>query len=202
MPKIFLSIIVFSLFYACKTSLVKTQTAYEFQAKMNTDYNDPDHSPLTKENLKSFTALDFFPINDNYIVNAKFTRAKDVKSFKMKTTTDRLPVYELYGKINFSIDGTDCNLNIYQSHRSRDSEKYKDYLFLPFYDDTNGDTSYGGGRYIDLKIPSGDTIIIDFNQAYNPYCAYNSGYSCPITPKVNTLALEIKAGVMKYEKGH
>jgi uncharacterized protein (DUF1684 family) len=71
-------------------------------------------------------------------------------------------------------------------------------LFLPFLDNTNGDTTYGGGRYIDLRIPEGDTIEIDFNKAYNPYCAYNSRYSCPIVPRENYLDTNIEAGVKKF----
>ena len=79
-------------------------------------------------------------------------------------------------------------------------EGYEDYLFLPFLDDTNGEESYGGGRYIDCRIPEGDTIEIDFNKAYNPYCAYNENYSCPIVPRENYLAIEVKAGVKVFKK--
>ena len=79
-------------------------------------------------------------------------------------------------------------------------EGLEDYLFLPFIDDTNGEESYGGGRYIDLRIPEGDTIVIDFNKSYNPYCAYNDKYSCPIVPRINYLALEVRAGVMAFNK--
>jgi uncharacterized protein (DUF1684 family) len=87
-------------------------------------------------------------------------------------------------------------LNVYQSHTLREKEGYKDYLFLPFTDLTNGNETYGSGRYIDLRIPERETIIIDFNKAYNPYCAYNYGYACPIPPKENKLKVEIRAGVM------
>ena len=76
-------------------------------------------------------------------------------------------------------------------------DAYKDYLFLPFRDATNGKQTYGGGKYLDLKIPEGNEIIIDFNKSYHPYCAYNAhDYNCPIVPEENTLSLEIKAGVM------
>ena len=76
----------------------------------------------------------------------------------------------------------------------------QDYLFLPFLDDTNGEESYGGGRYIDLRIPETDTITIDFNRAYNPLCVYNEKFSCPIVPRVNYLPIQIKAGVKMYAK--
>ena len=75
---------------------------------------------------------------------------------------------------------------------------YKDYLFLPFTDPTNGVTTYGGGRYLDLMIPATKVVQLDFNKAYNPYCAYSGNYSCPIPPEENHLEIEIKAGVKKY----
>jgi uncharacterized protein (DUF1684 family) len=76
---------------------------------------------------------------------------------------------------------------------------YEDYLFLPFSDQTTGVTSYGGGRYLDVRIPQGDTILLDFNRAYNPYCAYNEKYSCPRIPPENHLEVAIPVGVMKPE---
>ena len=75
---------------------------------------------------------------------------------------------------------------------------YKDYLFLPFSDLTCGKDSYIGGRYIDMRIPKSNTVLIDFNKAYNPYCAYSYKYSCPIVPLDNDLDIEILAGVKKF----
>ena len=77
---------------------------------------------------------------------------------------------------------------------------YEDYLFLPFLDNTNGETSYGGGRYVEGRIPEGDILVIDFNKAYNPYCAYNEKYSCPIVPRENSVDENIEAGVKAYDK--
>jgi uncharacterized protein (DUF1684 family) len=80
------------------------------------------------------------------------------------------------------------------------TEGLEDYLFLPFLDDTNGETTYGGGRYIDLRIPKGDSMEIDFNRAYNPYCVYNDKYSCPIVPRDNYIDLKVEAGLKMFEK--
>lgn len=113
----------------------------------------------------------------------------------MKTTTDRRPIYDVYGSATFLIDGNEYSLNIYQSHQLKDTEEFKNYLFVPFKDLSNGGESYGGGRFIDLSIPEGNTIIIDFNQSYNPYCAYSTRYSCPIPPKENFLNIKVLAGV-------
>ncbi|KQS53427.1 hypothetical protein ASG38_01460 [Flavobacterium sp. Leaf359] len=171
-----------------------------FQKELNAEYADSVKSPLLKKDLKTFKALDFYPINEKFSVNAKFIRTPDEKPFEMPTTTSRKPIYVKYGEAHFSIDGKKFKVNLYQSLDLKKIEEYKDALFLPFTDLTSGVDSYGGGRYIDLKIPQGDTISIDFNTAYNPYCAYNHKYSCPIPPQENDLAIEIKAGVKKFKK--
>lgn len=171
-----------------------------FQKELNAEYADSVKSPLLKKDLKTFKALDFYPINEKFFVNAKFVRTPDEKPFEMPTSTSRKPMYVKYGEAHFSIDGKKFKLNLYQSLDLKKIEEYKDALFLPFTDLTSGVDSYGGGKYIDLKIPQGNTITIDFNTAYNPYCAYNHKYSCPIPPQENDLAIEIKAGVKKFKK--
>jgi len=177
-----------------------TRSALKFQSKLNKEFASKEESPLTEEDLKSFKELDFFPADTNYIVLANLEFKKDSKPFKMKTTTDRLPVYSLYAIASFKIKGVEHKLEIYQNEKLVLTPDYEDYLFLPFTDKTNGVTSYGGGRYIDLSLPKEDTIIIDFNKAYNPYCAYNGKYSCPIPPKANHLNIEVPAGVKAYGK--
>lgn len=174
------------------------QSAEEFQKEHNAFYKDPDTSPL-KSKAETFTGHSFFPIDGKYKVEARFTRTLNPLPFHMKTTTSRLPVYEKYGEAVFVIDGEELTLTLYQGLATRQNEAYKDYLFLPFTDETNGEETYQGGRFIDMRIPEGDTVIIDFNKAYNPYCAYNAEYSCPIPPKENDLNIRIEAGV-KYTK--
>jgi len=166
-----------------------------FQNTINKEYADTAESPLTKEDIAVFKNLDFYPVKKKYRVVAGFIRTENAQPFKMKTTTDRTPEYVKYGEITFTLEGKTVKVNIYQSMRLRNKEAYKDYLFLPFTDLSSGKTSYGGGRYVDLKIPKGNTIIIDFNKAYNPYCAYNHKYSCVVPPAENFIDLEIKAGV-------
>ena len=151
-----------------------------------------------KDDLKHFKGLDFYPIDEKYIVEAIFIRTKKEKSFKMKTTTSRTPIYKKYGELHFSIDGKELKLNVYQNVDLKKKPGYDDYLFLPFSDLTCGKDSYIGGRYIDMRIPKSGKVTIDFNQAYNPYCAYNYEYSCPIVPLENDLDIEINAGVKKF----
>jgi uncharacterized protein len=172
-----------------------TEEILQFQEELNKAYLDPNKTPLTEEDLMVFTEHSFFPIDEKFRVEAKFIRTYNSPPFRMKTTTSRLPIYEKYGEAVFTIDSVEFRLPIYQSHQSRQSEEYKNHLFFPFTDLTNGDESYKGGRYIDLRIPSGDTIVIDFNKAYNPYCTYNAQYSCPIPPKENHIDIKITAGV-------
>lgn len=173
-------------------------TAEDFQKNLNEEFADAKKSPLTEKDLGEFKALDFFPIDDSFVVEATFTKSKNEKSFEMKTTTDRMPLYVKYGEVSFVIKGENFKLNVYQNLDLMKRPGFKNHLFLPFSDLTSGDETYGGGRYIDLEIPKGKTITIDFNQAYNPYCAYNVKYSCPIVPAENNLAIQINAGVKKF----
>ncbi|ADV47730.1 DUF1684 domain-containing protein [Cellulophaga sp. E16_2] len=172
----------------------------KFQRELNKEYKDPETSPLYNKDRKNFETLDFFKPDTTLRVVAKFERTPDALPFLMATTTDRKSEEVVYGIAYFAIDGKDYQLEVYQSPSLTVQEKFREYLFLPFSDETNGNLSYTGGRYVDLSIPKGDTIVIDFNKAYNPYCAYNKKYSCPIVPKVNYLPIKINAGVMAFKK--
>lgn len=197
MKKMFsLSLLLVTTFFFAQES--KTETSKEFQDNLNKEYADVKESPLIKEDLAKFKGLDFFPIEDKYIVLAKFVRTEDEKVFQMKTSTDRLPEYKKYGELYFTLNEKELKLNVYQNIELTKKEGYEDYLFLPFSDVTNGNESYIGGRYIDIRIQKGKIWTIDFNKAYNPYCAYNHKYSCPKVPMENDLSIEIKAGVKKF----
>lgn len=175
----------------------------EYQQKLNTSYKDATTSPLKKKDLKNFNGLDFFAVDSSFIVTANLTRIENAPVFEMATTTDRKPLYKEYGLLRFNINGQDLELTIYQSQDDLRDEKYKDYLFLPFTDNTSGNESYGGGRYMDVMITDikdDNTIELNFNNTYNPYCAYNDDYSCPLTPRKNHLDIEIKAGIKAFKK--
>ncbi len=187
------------LFYSAMAFAQKDlASAEKFQSELNQSYADSLKSPLMKEDLKQFKGLDFFSINEKYIVEATFIRTKKEKPFGMKTTTSRTPLYKKYGELHFEIDGKALKLNVYQNVDLNKKPGYEDYLFLPFSDLTCGKESYIGGRYVDMRIQKGKTWTIDFNKAYNPYCAYNYEYSCPIVPLENDLDIEILAGVKKF----
>ena len=195
-------LVLFSLllFLNCENKKRYDKNLTPFQKEMNEFFKDASISPLKEKDLKTFKGLDFFVFDSSYVVNAALTRTPDEKSFKMKTTTDRLPEYIKYGIVTVDLFGKSHSLNIYKNLEDINKEGYREYLFLPFLDDTNGFESYGGGRYIDLDVTEEDNLVIDFNSAYNPYCVYDEKYSCPIVPRENYLPLEINAGVKAFLK--
>ena len=174
----------------------------EWQKSQNEKFKDTEKSPLTEKGLEKFDHLEFFDYNSKYVIKAKLTYTPFSSPFKMKTTTDRLPEYKKFAIASFELDGVKCELSLYQNTELITKKGYENYLFIPYNDLTNGSGSYGGGRYIDVEKSGSDDIIINFNKSYNPYCAYNPKYSCPIPPRENTLNVKIKAGVLSYKKGH
>lgn len=188
------------LAFAISTSLQAQEKAavVAFQERINADFKDPEESPLLPEDRKNFESLDFFDFDPDFQVKAEFVRTPYELPFQMPTTTERTPVYVKYGTLYFSLKGRDYELNVYQNQKPKPG--YADYLFVPFTDQTNGEESYGGGRYLDLRSPLSGEVMLDFNTAYNPYCAYNGKYSCPIPPEENHLDLRITAGVKAFRK--
>ncbi len=172
----------------------------KFQEELNASFLDPEESPLKEEDLQNFTSLDFFPVDENFSVLAEFVRTPYEMPFEMPTTTERKPVYVKYGEVYFELKGQEYKLNLYQNQELIKNAEYEDYLFIPFTDLTNGISSYSGGRYLDMRIPDSNKIVVDFNKAYNPYCAYNGKYSCPIPPSENHLDVAVTAGVKAFKK--
>jgi uncharacterized protein (DUF1684 family) len=170
-------------------------TIVEYQRNLNKEYADPETSPLDSSDLAKFSSLNFFPITRTYFVQAYFEKRKKQKKLKMKTSTDRKPVYIEYADVKFLFNNVWYKLCVYQNVELSKKAGYEKYLFLPFTDLTTGETTYGGGRYIDLEIPDGKELVIDFNKCYNPYCAYAHRWSCPIPPPENFLNVKIEAGV-------
>lgn len=157
------------------------------------------HEVVSKKDKKYFR---FFPVNENLRVVADFKKLTDTVGFIMKTSGTKDKRFFRYGTIHFTINQKSLTLTLYQSELLRTDTAYKDYLFLPFTDLTSGEESYGGGRYLDPRLTDikGNVILIDFNEAYNPYCAYTTGYNCPIPPRENDLPVAIKAGEKVFSK--
>ncbi|UPS90497.1 DUF1684 domain-containing protein [Bizionia sp. M204] len=198
--KIVFSFLVLFIVISCAQNKEPLLGETEWQRQQNADFKDASKSPLKAKDRKNFKTLDFFPVDSSAIVKATLKRTPDSDWFLMQTTTDRVSNERVYGIITFELHGKTFELSVYQGQDLMTQEGFEDYLFLPFIDHTNGEATYGGGRYIDLRIPENDTMIIDFNKAYNPYCAYDEKYSCPIVPRNNYLDIEVKAGVKAFNK--
>jgi len=159
-----------------------------------------EHEVVTGKEKELIT---FFPINEKLRINCKFERTPNSQWFRMESSGAIKRNYRTYGIIHFKINDTAVTLNIYQSQELMVTTQYRDHIFIPFTDATSGEETYESGRYIDLDVKDikGDRIIIDFNKAYNPYCAYVSGkYNCPIPPAENRLAVAIRAGEKAFAK--
>jgi hypothetical protein len=140
--------------------------------------------------------LSFYPADERYKVPATVTTTPGSKPFKIPTHSGKQKLFREYGTLAFVLNGEKLMLHAYQSVDMVSGKTNDTYLFVPFRDRTNYEDTYGGGRYIDLSpadIANGQ-ITIDFNKAYNPYCAYSEGFNCPIPPDENTLPVEIAAG--------
>jgi len=163
------------------------------------EFRDPAHSPL-REEAPNFKGNHFYDGNFSYLVEARVEKVQEGEPFMMPTSNpDRQKTFVPYAKLHFELAGKQWTLTAYFSPQTARIEGYEDYLFLPFTDLTNGQATYGGGRYLDMRIPKGETVMIDFNKCYNPYCAYTDGWSCPIPPKENFLEMKVEAGVMDFE---
>jgi uncharacterized protein (DUF1684 family) len=148
---------------------------------------------LNEKEREKIETLAYFPVDENWRITAKLEKDKG-KRFKMPTSTDRTPTYKRYGWIVIETIDTTFKLAAYQNLQLK-GKQYKNYLFIPFKDALAPKTTYGAGRYLEAYKQKGtNDILIDFNTAYNPYCAYSHRYSCPITPKANHLNFPIHAG--------
>jgi uncharacterized protein (DUF1684 family) len=193
--------VLFTANFLCLSLFVFAQTdtvirdINRFQGELRTEYENPNTTPLSAKAKTSFKGIHFFPVDKKYAVNARFVRTPRENPFQMSTSGGIRKTYVKYAEVFFVIDKKEYKLNVYQSQELIQSPEYKDYLFIPFTDATSGHETYEGGRYIDLNIPQSDHILVNFNKAYHPYCAYTDGYNCPIPPQENTLPIKIEAGV-------
>lgn len=194
-------LVVFLLSFATPLVAQLDSAIYEieqYRRLQEEKFRDPKESPLSRNLRKNFKGLNYFPINLDYRLKAKFVKTENPVLFKMKTTTSRLPEYQKYGEVHFKLDGEERVLEVYQSPEIIKKPGLEDYLFIPFTDETNGIDTYAVGRYLDFTVPDSEDVILDFNKSYNPYCSYGSAYSCPIPPEVNHLPLKVPAGEMKF----
>ena len=154
-------------------------------------------SPLTWEQREAFSGLDYYDDNEALAFTTAVTRFPDDEPLiEMETSTGDLRLYRRWGRFQFQVDGETAALTIYSDPDGED-------FFMPFRDATSGRETYGAGRYLDNHRPglqpiSETEVEVDFNFSYNPYCAYNANYSCPLPPAENWLKVPIRAGEKKF----
>jgi len=178
--------------------------AQDFTAKIDSSRNvykeaflSDGHSPLGVDDVKRLT---FYAPDSAYRSIAKVKFIYDDQPIIIPTYSGKEKKYLRYAELNLTIKGEPIKLTLFKSISLAADPQYKDYLFLPFTDPTNDSDTYGGGRYLDLKKSDirGDELEVDFNMAYNPYCAYSAGYNCPIPPPENAINIPIQAGEKKF----
>jgi len=169
----------------------------KFRAGWDAMMRDPRQTPLKPAELAGFHGISWFPIQSAYRVTARFARTPSKQTFAMRTSSGGTDLYIRAGILSFTLNGHPCRLNAYKSAKLADTS-----LFIPFTDTTSGHESYGGGRYLEVPVGKGGdrTVTLDFNIAYNPYCAYTGGFSCPIPPRENHLQIAVKAGAKAYHQ--
>jgi uncharacterized protein (DUF1684 family) len=156
-----------------------------FRMEKDEFFGSHPQSPLTQEQRKDFHGLNYYPENDTLRLEVQVDEFPIKQSFEMQTSTGSIQIYEKFGKFSFTVDGVDVQLTIYQGQHG---------FFMPFVDSLAGKVTYPAGRYLEpVSLPDG-RFLVDFNIAYNPYCAYNEMWSCPITPAENRLMVEVRAG--------
>lgn len=157
----------------------------EFRKAKDDFFGRHPQSPLTPEQKSDFHGLNYFPEDENLRLEVKVEEFPVKEEVKMQTTTGDVQAYQKFGRFHFLVDGQEAALTIYHSENG---------FFLPFVDLLAGKETYPAGRYLEPESLPGGRFLVDFNLAYNPYCAYNEMWSCPITPFENHLKVPVRAG--------
>lgn len=162
----------------------------ESRQQKDTFFAQHPESPLTLSQKQGFKGLDYFPEAPELRFEIPVERLADEQEIQMQTSTGDIQEYQRYGKIRFPVEGQTVELTIYANQHG---------FFLPFVDSLAGKETYPAGRYLEPEPLHDGRFLIDFNQAYNPYCAYNEQWSCPLTPFENRLKVPIRAGEKIFE---
>jgi len=163
-----------------------------FRAEKDEFFKRHPQSPLTPEQKREFKGLNYFPEDEAARLEVQVEPLNDPNPMLMQTSTGGAQEYIRHGRFKFHVDGQDVELTIYQG----DGGSY----FLPFVDSLAGKETYPAGRYLEPEPLPGNRFLVDFNAAYNPYCAYNEMWSCPITPAENRLKVPIRAGEKAFHE--
>lgn len=187
--------LIASVIFLCMD--VQGQENYQYTLKIFRKNYIQTHDVVKGDSNKF---LKFFAIHKKYVVKALFVKLNKPVEFKIPTSSGKAKEAIKIGALTFNLKGKGYTLGVYQLKALLTTEKYNDYVFMPFTDLTNGKKSYGGGRYLDFTLSEiiKSDFIIDFNKAYNPSCMYAEGFNCPIPPRENDLPIKIKSGEKIY----
>lgn len=152
-----------------------------------------ESSPFRLYN-EPFKEPNYFPIDPGYRVNATVERIQKRNIVTLPNSNSGVETYEEFAWLNFTLNGERQKLLVL---RPAGFGALK-VLFLAFTDETSADETYGGGRYLDIEIGKSDKVVLDFNLAYNPYCAYTDKYSCALPPRENQLSVAVNAGEKNF----
>lgn len=171
------------------------EMVHDWRKQKDYYFIDDPESPI--EDKESFKGLEYFKPNLEFKTDAHITMLNDSTSTVINRTDGRKEKYLRYAIATFKLKDKEYQLILFKSLKHKEEDTM---LFVPFTDRTSGELTYGGGRYLDIHLKEPDKAVIDFNYAYNPYCAYNPRFSCPIPPKENYIDVEILAGEKIYKK--
>lgn len=163
-----------------------------FRKQKNKFFIESPDSPISPEEKPSFQGLNYYPVDLSFRVTARLNPEANPGIFRVQTTTGAHKEYTRAGRLEFEIGGQRLSLIAFLP--PADEEMHGGRIFVPFRDKTSGQETYGAGRYLDLNKKASNEYVLDFNRAYNPFCAYSPYYSCPLPPGENVLPIEIRAG--------
>ncbi|NQW30869.1 MAG: DUF1684 domain-containing protein [Ignavibacteria bacterium] len=175
------------------TSNYDVQEVLDWRLDKDEAFKDATQSPLPEGLIERFMGLNYYEPDEDFAAEATLERNAEPDTITIRTTTDELRRAEVVGNLKFEMNGLKLSLVAYSFVGGN-----RDELFVPFKDGTNGNTTYGGGRYLSIPVASNDgEYVVDFNMAYSPYCAYNKAFSCPLVPSANILKVDVEAGEKK-----
>jgi uncharacterized protein len=166
-----------------------------FRAQKDEFMRHGSGSPFLHGGPHDFTGLKYFDPDPSFRFETKLQRYIVESSLLMTTSKGTRQLYEKVGHFDLVIGGEPVQVQAYQS-----AQRENPSIFVPFRDATSGKESYGAARYLDMEVEHDDNYLVDFNYAYNPYCAYNDGYVCPMPPPENWVKVAIRAGEKKYHE--
>lgn len=169
------------------------------RSSIDLDFANDEH-PLSDEQKADFDGLDYYPPNAEYCISANFEMATASETFEMPTYNEKSIPFREFGVFEFQVGAVDYSLTAYQ--RMDLPEEKRQWVLVPFKDNTNGRGTYGGGRYLEIQFPINAQSEVDFNRAANPWCAYDAKYTCPVPPVQNWLDFPIEAGEKMFGAAH